>query len=243
MEEVGLTYLIDLELGKGALRYLVFGANGYLGSAICKELENCGHEVVQIVRGPAIGGQVSLDDSNWLAQVTESGAFNGAVWAQGANSSGGVLEEDEDNIRRIFDANVMFIASTLRGLVENAVFCVPARTVILSSVWQHAARPKKLAYILAKSAISGLVPSLAVDLADHGISVNAVLPGVVESPMAVSNLSQEQLDEFRNESMGGELATSSDVARVTRWLLSPDSKGLNAQSLTVDHGWSKVRYV
>ena len=172
-------------------RVLVFGITGFLAGAIKAQLEAQGTEVVGVTRGEPEGNAVSMRDSSWLAQLSKGGPFSGVVWAQGENSSGGVMEENSESIHRVFDANVVFITDTMRSLVDHELIQSPARVVILSSVWQLAARSKKLGYLLAKSAISGLVPSLAIDLADRHIAVNAVLPGVIESPMARVNLSDQ----------------------------------------------------
>lgn len=224
-------------------RVLIFGVTGFLGGAIKAHLEAAGTEVIGVSRSESGGNNVSLQGPGWLTQLSQAGRFTGVVWAQGENSSGGVMEEDSSSIHRVFDANVVFITDTLRALVEHGLLQSPSRVVILSSVWQLAARSKKLGYLLAKSAISGLVPSLAIDLAEKNIAVNAVLPGVIESPMTRVNLSDQQIRDIEGASIGGELATAEDVARVTAWLLSPDSAGLNAQSLVVDKGWSSVRHV
>jgi NAD(P)-dependent dehydrogenase (short-subunit alcohol dehydrogenase family) len=224
-------------------RVLIFGSTGFLAGAIKTQLEAHGTEVIGVTRGESEGNAVSLRDANWLSHLSKGGTFSGVVWAQGENSSGGVMEEDSESIHRVFDANVVFITENMRSLVEHGLIQSPGRVVILSSVWQMAARSKKLGYLLAKSAISGLVPSLAIDLADRNIAVNAVLPGVIESPMARVNLSDQQISEIEGSSIGGALATAEDVAKVTAWLLSPDSSGLNAQSLVVDKGWSKIRHV
>lgn len=224
-------------------RVLIFGVTGFLGGAIKAHLESAGTEVIGVTRSESGGNNVSLHGPGWLTQLSQAGRFTGVVWAQGENSSGGVMEEDSTSLHRVFDANVVFITDTLRALVEHGLLQSPSRVVILSSVWQLAARSKKLGYLLAKSAISGLVPSLAIDLAEKNIAVNAVLPGVIESPMTRVNLSDQQIRDIEGASIGGELATAEDVARVTAWLLSPDAAGLNAQSLVVDKGWSSVRHV
>lgn len=224
-------------------RVLIFGITGFLGGAIKAQLETSGIDVVGVTRSESDGHNVSLQETQWLTQLAQAGRFSGVVWAQGENSSGGVMEEDSKSLHRVFEANVVFITSTLRALVERGLLQSPSRVVILSSVWQMSARSQKLGYLLAKSAISGLVPSLAIDLADKQIAVNAVLPGVIESPMTRVNLSDQQIRDIESSSIGGELATAEDVANVTAWLLSPDASGLNAQSLVVDKGWSKVRHV
>jgi 3-oxoacyl-[acyl-carrier protein] reductase len=224
-------------------RVLIFGITGFLGGAIKARLEAAGTDVVGVTRSQSDRNNVSLQETEWLTQLSQTGKFSGVVWAQGENSSGGVMEEDSKSLHNLFDANVVFITDTMRALIEHGLLQTTARVVILSSVWQLAARSKKLGYLLAKSAISGLVPSLAIDLADKNIAVNAVLPGVIESPMTRVNLSDEQIRDIECASIGGELATAEDVAKVTAWLLSPDASGLNAQSLVVDRGWSRVRHV
>lgn len=224
-------------------RFIVFGATGYLGSAICDELKSSGFIVIPVVRGPGNAFQISMESSDWLSKLRQIGPFDGVVWAQGANSTGGLLEEESEGISASFDANVLFIFETMKALVSAKLLASPSRAVILSSIWQLTARPKKIAYVVAKSALSGLVPTLALDLASHGIAVNAVLPGVIESPMSRRNLDPAQLEQFERESIGGQLATANQVAKVTRWLLTSDSSGINGQSITVDHGWSNVRYV
>ena len=224
-------------------RVLIFGITGFLGGAIKALLEAAGTDVVGVTRSESDGNSVSLQGADWLTQLAQGGRFSGVVWAQGENSSGGVMEEDSKSLHRVFDANVVFITDTLRAIIEQGLLQSPSRVVILSSVWQLSARSQKLGYLLAKSAISGLVPSLAIDLADKQIAVNAVLPGVIESPMTRVNLSDKQIRDIKGSSIGGELATAEEVAKVATWLLSPDASGLNAQCLVVDKGWSRVRYV
>jgi NAD(P)-dependent dehydrogenase (short-subunit alcohol dehydrogenase family) len=115
--------------------------------------------------------------------------------------------------------------------------------VILGSVWQNVARSNKTAYITSKSALTGLVRGLAVEFGPLGISINGVLPGVVESEMTRKNLSQDQIEKIATGTPGHLLITAEQVANIVTFLLSKDSSGINGQSIVVDNGWTISRDV
>ena len=113
-----------------------------------------------------------------------------------------------------------------------------ASLIIVSSIWEKYAKRNKLSYTISKAAISGLVKSLALDLAENDIRVNAVLPGVVDNKMTRNNLNSKQILKFEEATPGGKLINALDLAFVINFLLNPKSRGINGQSIVVDNGWS-----
>ena len=109
--------------------------------------------------------------------------FDAVVWAQGSNLNDSVDNFSERDFDVIMNANVRFIASTLSTLLNQNKVVSGAKICIVSSIWQDAIRPNKLSYAVSKAALNGLVKSVALDLADRKILVNAVLPGVIDTPM------------------------------------------------------------
>jgi len=221
----------------------VFGGTGALGSAIVSGLRASGWFVDVAGRTAGTSVTVDLSDESWAATASSHGAYDGIVWAQGLNASGGVLDIEDDDYHRLFDANVVFVGRTLKRLVAASALNSPCRGVVLSSIWQIAVRPNKIAYVASKSALAGVVPSIAVDMADRGFSVNGVLPGVIDTPMTRSLLSPAQLKHVESETIGGHLATPENVASAVGWLLDARSAGINGQWIAVDNGWSAVRSV
>jgi len=221
--------------------FLVFGARGALGSAIVRSLRDDAHSVLVAGRTVAEGIDVGTSDTDWVDSVATP--LDGVVWAQGTNSSGTIVTSGDEQLLDSFEANVGFIHRTLGELVRHGKLENPARLVVLSSIWQDHARANKFAYMTTKAAIKGLVKSAAIDLAPQGIAVNAVLPGVIDTPMTRANLSAEQVERIEADSLGGQLARPEDVAETTKWLLSPLSRGVNAQFITVDAGWTVNRHV
>ena len=221
----------------------MFGGSGALGSACVEELQRTGVETVCVSHAASASGPaISAARANW-ANKLPTGLFDQVVWAQGKNAAGGIEDCSVDQLAELLDANVLFIVRTLQDLLGAGVLASPCRLVVISSVWQDTARQEKLAYIVSKSAVAGLVRSLAADLGSRGISVNAVLPGVVDTPMSRASLSAAQIDAFTEDTPQGSLCSAADVARTVRWLASADSAGVNAVSVRVDGGWANVRFV
>lgn len=224
-------------------RFLVFGATGALGGSVVDQLKSEGHTVVTAGRASSSGCEISIDSSDWAASLGQDGKFDGVVWAQGINGAGTVLTTSREDLLEALEANVIFIQVTLQQMVQNKLLAKPSRGVVISSMWQEHARANKFAYLVSKSALAGLVKSIAIDLASIGFSINAVLPGVIDTPMTRANLTSEQIGQIEADTLGGKLAMPRDVAQNISWLLSPQSHGLTSQFLTVDNGWTINRHV
>jgi NAD(P)-dependent dehydrogenase (short-subunit alcohol dehydrogenase family) len=82
--------------------------------------------------------------------------------------------------------------------------------------------PGMAAYVAAKSGLAGLTEALAVEGRQHGIRVNAVSPGAVDTPM------------LRVAGVEGPSLRPVEVARVIAWLASPESTPLSGANLRID---------
>ena len=221
---------------------LVFGASGQLGSAVAHRLENDDVTVVRATRAETEEpGWLSLA-GDWCSNLEER-RFDRIVWAQGINASGSVRESSGQQVRELLDANVVFVVDTVRVLLAADAIRPGAALVVVSSIWQETSRQDKLAYSVSKSAVAGLVRSLALDLGSAGIRVNAVLPGPVEGPLTRAFMSTEQIDAFTEGSPLSRLVTADEVAEACAFLTGSTSSGITAQSLVVDGGWTSVRRV
>lgn len=210
-------------------KVLVFGGAGTLGSACLLELRQLGFEAISIGRD--------------LSILETIGEIDGAIWAQGANFTGKFADTTAETWAEIWDGNFHFIVKSLGILLRGKSLNTGARLVIISSVWQELSRAEKVAYIASKAAVGGLVRGLAADLGPEGIAINAILPGVVNSPMTRKNLSAEQIKEISLATPGGDLVTPEEVARVAGFLIDNGSRGINGQSIVIDKGWSITKNV
>jgi 3-oxoacyl-[acyl-carrier protein] reductase len=223
---------------------LVFGGGGQIGAACVEELRRQGFDVTPTGRtGDEDLGISAYDPEADKSALPGEGAFDAAVWAQGANLNDSILDFDVDRHRAIYDANVTFILQSLHALLVSDRLAAGARLCVVSSVWQTVARPNKLSYMVSKAALQGLVLSAATDLAERGILVNAVLPGAIDTAMTRQNLSAEQIGRIAGMTKFNRLAGLGDVAALVAFLCSAANTSITGQFVAVDLGFQNARLV
>jgi 3-oxoacyl-[acyl-carrier protein] reductase len=223
---------------------IVFGGLGAIGSAVADRFEATGAEVIRTARqssADAIG--VDPFGAEGLGLLDGLGPFDAAVWAQGTNANDSVAELDVDKHVAVLQANVLFISVTLNRLLDAGQLVDGARLCIISSIWQLQSRQDKYSYTVSKAAVAGIVRSAAVDLGRRGMLVNAVLPGVVDTPMTRAMLSGEQLASFLAATTHGRLTTLDDVVSIVGYLCSDENTGVSGQSIAADLGYGIGRVV
>lgn len=222
---------------------MVFGGSGGLGQAIVSEL-SAQFDVIATSRTGSPGTiRVQPNEAGGLTALETLGPLSAVVWAQGVNCNDDVGHVDDDSYRGVMAANVDYVVATMNCLRERALLLSGAGLCILSSVWQEVARPGKLSYTISKAALGGLVRAAAVDLAADGIRVNAVLPGVVDTPMTRAVLSPEQYSTVTRMTPLQRLTTPQEVARVVAMLVDERSSAVTGQSIAVDGGFSLARMI
>lgn len=215
---------------------LVVGGFGSLGSAIGEMLRSGGHRVLSASRSARPGGLVLSDSS--LADLPK---LDVVCWAQGANVNDSVESYADADLDALLEANVTSVARQLRGLLAADRIRDGASLIVISSIWERLARPGKFSYIVTKAAVGGLVRAAAMDLAARGISVNGVLPGVVDTQMTRSVLTEEQISRVESATGHGRLVTTADIANTVASLIR--TRGITGQSVVVDLGYSLGRVI
>ncbi|MGI9343126.1 MAG: 3-hydroxybutyrate dehydrogenase [Gammaproteobacteria bacterium] len=137
------------------------------------------------------------------------------------------------------------IRAATPGMLENGW----GRIVNVASVHALVASPYKAAYVSAKHGIAGLTKTVALELATHNITVNAICPGYVKTPLVtgqvadtakVRGITEEEV--VRDVMLGAQptkkLVTIEQVADLTVFLCSDAADGITGSMLPVDGGWS-----
>lgn len=226
---------------------LVIGGSGAIGSAIVEQFIENKFKVWTSSRSVSTNvkqqlqllGKSDADRKSLLDAPT----FDAVVWAQGANLNDNINDVEDDAFAELMQANVGFVVSTMSSLLASKKITNGARLCVVSSIWQQAIRPNKLSYSITKSALSGLVQSAALDLADQNILVNAILPGVLDTPMTRSVLSSEQINSVASRTGFARLVSPQEVAVLCHFVCSEANTTLTGQSLVADLGFSNVRPV
>lgn len=116
-----------------------------------------------------------------------------------------------------------------------------SRVIALSSLGAHRAIPNYAFIGASKAALEALVRSLSLELAPHQITVNTISAGVVDTDALKYFPNREQLlDEYNSHSLSNEPLTPEHVADAVYLLCLPESQMINAHTLFVDAGYSRV---
>lgn len=163
----------------------------------------------------------------------------------------GIGGGDDDPLNVTEEAFDRIMAVNLKGCVLSCQAVLPVMRdqrsgsiVNLSSIAALASATRMTAYKLSKAAINALGQSLAVDNAAYGIRVNTIMPGLLDTPMAVdaraahTGVPREQIVAQRAAAvpLRGQMGTAWDVAYASLFLHSDEAQFITGAVLPVDGG-------
>lgn len=143
-------------------------------------------------------------------------------------------------IKNIYEVNVFAGIELLRHFTKKKYSNDGASAVFVSSVMGVLGQPGKIGYCSTKAALLGMVKASALEFAKRKIRVNAVLPGVVNTPMTqnlFSQISAENVEEIKAMHPLG-IGEVSDVVPSIEFLISTNSRWITGQNFIIDGGYS-----
>ncbi len=117
--------------------------------------------------------------------------------------------------------------------------------VNMSSIYGVVAAPDRLAYCVTKGAVAMMTKVLAIEWARHGVRVNAIAPGYVETDLVRGLAAEGRIDLARlaARTPRGRLTAPEEVADLALFLASPRAAAITGQVVGIDGGWTAYGYV
>lgn len=112
------------------------------------------------------------------------------------------------------------------------------RIVNVSSIFSNITREGRASYSASKSGLNGLTRTAAVELGKHGILVNAVCPGYVETQLTHQNNSPADIERILKTIPVGRMAQPAEIAELVEFLCSERNSYITGQMITADGGFS-----
>jgi 3-oxoacyl-[acyl-carrier protein] reductase len=111
------------------------------------------------------------------------------------------------------------------------------RLLLMSSVTGTVAYPNLSAYGISKAGIQHMARVLAVELGQHGITVNALCPGAIATERTLKDDPRHE-ENWRSVTPNGRVGYPADVAAAALFLISPVAGHITGQTLPIDGGWT-----
>lgn len=250
-----LPSLFDLS-GKVAL---VTGGSKGLGKAMARGLAQAGANVViasrhehelqtalrEILEGTEVRGEYCVADLSHREEAKRLAAFTLQTMGRVdilINNAGTNKPEAIDAIRdetwdQVLELNLSSVMALTRAVVPDMKKRRWGRVIHISSIMGFVSKEKRNVYSATKSALLGLARASALDLGEHGITVNCIAPGPFLTELPGSILSEAEKKAFADRTALGRWADPQELIGPALLLASEAGSYITGQTLVVDGGY------
>lgn len=238
---------------------VVTGAASGIGAATAARLRSRGADVLLVDSAAdvdevaaALGGRaLQLDVA--VRDAGERIAAAALAWRRridilvnnaGVGRARGLGETDDDALDRMLTINLAAVLRVTRDVMKH-LSRPGGRIVSISSTLGLAGHPGSTVYGVTKAGVAQMTRQLAAELGPEGILVNAIAPGVIDTPMTTERVHGDAYYQrsFIHASPLRRAGSAEEIAAVVAFLASDDASFISGQIIAVDGGWLAGRHL
>jgi NAD(P)-dependent dehydrogenase (short-subunit alcohol dehydrogenase family) len=237
----------------------VTGASSGIGRATAEAFVTRGYATVLVDRDEDAGRGVEvqlrgsgectfircdvIDDGTVRAAVEHAvkiyGRLDAAFNAAGIDGTAATTAEcTPENWSRVIAVDLTGVWFCMRHQIPQMLKTGGGSIVNCASIAGLVAFANRPAYVAAKHAVVGLTKAAAVEYARQGIRVNAVCPGIIDTPMTLRAIPPEKRAALGANSPIGRLGSPAEIASAVLWLCDASSSFVTGQAISIDGGWT-----
>lgn len=239
---------------------LVTGSGSGIGRACAVELDARGFRIVATDRRPewahatatplheAVAIELDVREEESVGRAVEqaldeTGRIDVLVNNAGVNSPHTAIDTSVALWDEVFSVNVRGMFLCARAVLPHMIERGSGSIVNMGSASSLVGMYRRAAYGASKGAVLSLTRCLAMDHVDHGIRVNCVCPGSIDTPWVERLLesaddSEEMLDDIVARQPMRRLGTAEEIAKAVAYLAGDDASYVTGATLAVDGGWT-----
>jgi NAD(P)-dependent dehydrogenase (short-subunit alcohol dehydrogenase family) len=236
--------------GGGAI---ITGAGSGMGRATALMAAEAGARVLCV---DVAGAEATVAESSGHAHALHADVSNAGDWeriAETARSVVGdvfllaniagvqpqgdtVIDQDEASWDRVLGVNLKGVWLGMRAVIPGMLERGEGRIVNVASLAAEVGLPGLAAYTASKAGVAGLTRQAAVEYAPAGLRINALAPGMIETPMIAHN-PPEALEAFLAKTPAGRPGQPEEIAAIILFLAGPGAGYITGETISVDGGW------
>jgi NAD(P)-dependent dehydrogenase (short-subunit alcohol dehydrogenase family) len=172
--------------------------------------------------------------------ISAYGRLDAAFNAAGIDGEAGKVTADGsmENWNRVIAVDLTGLWSCMRYEIPQMLKTGGGSIVNCASIAGLVGAPCFSAYVAAKHGVVGLTKTAALEYARQGLRVNAVCPGMIDTPMTRKGLTPEITAKLLEESPIGRFGQPAEIASAVVWLCDESSSFLTGQAIAVDGAWT-----
>ncbi len=191
--------------------------------------------------GKAISVKADVSDAKQVSTMVDTaikkfGFIDVVVNNAGISYTGLIQDTNEETFDRLFNINVKGAYLVGNAVLPTMLSAKKGKIINVSSMWGERGASCEVVYSASKSALIGYTKALAKEVGLSGITVNCVLPGVIDTDMN-KHLTKQDLDELASSTSLGRIGKAEEVADLIYYLASENSSFITGQVIGVDGGF------